>query len=57
MPRGKREIVDITRPAVTVAEGENKDSVTGDEEVEVHAGYNLRRGPRPAEMELQRCWG
>ena len=43
--------MDITTPAVTVAEGENKDSMTGEEEVEVHAGYNLRRGPPPAKME------
>ena len=51
MPRGKREIVDITTPAVAVPEGENEDVMTGEEEVEVHAGYNLRRGPPPAEME------
>ena len=45
MPKGRREIVDITTPAVAAAEGGDEELEMGAEEAVVRAGYNLRRGP------------
>ena len=51
MPKGRKEIVDITTPAVAAAECGDEELEMGAEEAVVRAGYNLRRGLRQEEME------
>ena len=55
MPKGRREVIDISTPAVVMAEGgEEADPGLGDDGREARSGYNPRRGPPPEEPDR---WG